>query len=129
MANQHGGYRAPSNPAPVSGPGALSKRTDTPELRVSGLPYGENGAVNSAAASVQGGSAAPVAPAPAIVPLSAPTSRPDEPITAGAPFGPGPGPSRPQRQTRLTEMLSMLLGDDISGQIEELYLEAEAQGL
>ena len=28
MANGRGGYRQPSNPAPVSGPGALSKRTD-----------------------------------------------------------------------------------------------------
>jgi len=27
---------------------------------------------------------------PAPIPLSAPTQRPDEPITAGAPFGPGP---------------------------------------
>ena len=39
-----GGYRAPSNPAPVSGPGALSQRTDggatQPATYISGLPYG-----------------------------------------------------------------------------------------
>lgn len=35
----------------------------------------------------------PVArPRPPLVPLSEPSQRPDEPITAGAPFGPGPGP-------------------------------------
>ena len=28
MANGHGGQRTPANPAPVSGPGALSARTD-----------------------------------------------------------------------------------------------------
>ena len=29
---------------------------------------------------------------PQAVPLDAPTQRPDEPVTAGAPVGPGPGP-------------------------------------
>jgi len=29
---------------------------------------------------------------PQITPLDAPTERPDEPVTAGAPSGPGPGP-------------------------------------
>ena len=28
MAEQHGGKRTPRNPAPVSGPGRLSRRTD-----------------------------------------------------------------------------------------------------
>ena len=42
-----GGYQAPTNPAPVSGPGALSQRTDggpadsQAAQYVSGLPYGE----------------------------------------------------------------------------------------
>jgi hypothetical protein len=31
-------------------------------------------------------------PLPPLTPLTAPTSRPQEPITAGAPFGPGPNP-------------------------------------
>lgn len=30
---------------------------------------------------------------PAVIPLSAPSQRPDEPLTAGLPIGPGPGPS------------------------------------
>ena len=32
---------------------------------------------------------------PTPVPLNAPTAFPDEPVTAGAPFGPGPGASNP----------------------------------
>jgi len=40
-----GGYREPSNPAPVSGPGALSQRTDGGPTQgakyISGLPYGQ----------------------------------------------------------------------------------------
>lgn len=31
-------------------------------------------------------------PLPEVVPLDAPTARPDEPLTAGLPSGPGPGP-------------------------------------
>lgn len=84
MANGHGGYRQPTNPAPVSGPGALSRRTDGPM----------HGPVPGAAAP--GGAEAQVAPGPdlsSLVPLDAPSGRPEEPITAGVPFGPGAGPS------------------------------------
>lgn len=104
MANGHGGSRVPSNPAPVSGPGALSQRTDGQAARyMSGGQYGEGQEMmelqTSAPMSEQsspaprarsGGRAAP-APQQSITPLFAPTERPDEPITAGAPFGPGPG--------------------------------------
>jgi hypothetical protein len=42
---QQGGYRKPTNPAPVSGPGSLSQRTDggptQPAKYISGLPYGQ----------------------------------------------------------------------------------------
>ena len=42
---EQGGYRKPNNPAPVSGPGALSQRTDggptQPATYISGLPQGE----------------------------------------------------------------------------------------
>ena len=96
MANGHGGYRRPENPAPVSGPGKMSKRTDgfgqpkpaqTPK-KVTGLPYGENKQVNETAA------AAPMSAAPnplsMLPPINAPTAYPDEPITSGVPVGPGP---------------------------------------
>ena len=42
MAEQQGGYRRPSSPAPVSGPGALSRRTDGQGARyMAGGEYGE----------------------------------------------------------------------------------------
>lgn len=92
-----GGYQAPTNPAPTSGPGALSQRTDggptdtQAAQYVSGLPYGEGQALMATQQSADM-SAAPQAPASApIVPLNAPTQRPDEPVTAGADAGPGPG--------------------------------------
>ena len=83
MANGHGGYREPANPAPVSGPGALSRRTDG---QMKGPVPG----------TTAPGGAPPVAPGPDLSnmsPFSAPTQNPDEPIMAGAPGGPGPGPA------------------------------------
>lgn len=89
MAEGWGGYREPTNAAPVSGPGALSQRTDGPM----------RGPVPGAAAP--GETSASAAPGPdlsQIVPFGAPSTRPEEPITAGAPFGAGPGPSFSQAQ-------------------------------
>jgi len=100
-----GGYQKPSNPAPVSGPGSLSKRTDGgPQARAQ-LPdaaYGEQKQfqADQAGAPMQG---APAAPSPGqveqaqtrapidVTGFGAPSQRPDEPVTAGAQLGAGPG--------------------------------------
>jgi hypothetical protein len=105
MAEGHGGMRRPSNPAPVSGPGALSQRTDGQGARyMAGGEYGEGQEMMDLQTSApmskteapaarprasRGQAAAAEIARP--TPLFAPTERPDEPITAGAPFGPGPG--------------------------------------
>lgn len=93
---QHGGYRKPANPAPVSGPGALSQRTDggpadTQAAKyVSGLPYGEGQALmDIQSAAPMAAAAETPQPAP-IVPIHAPTQRVDEPVTHGANAGAGP---------------------------------------
>lgn len=91
-----GGYQKPSRPAPVSGPGALSRRTDgggagQGQQRLANAAYGEQKAFSE----IQGGALmaqAERSPMPQVTPLSAPTQRPEEPVTAGAPAGPGPGP-------------------------------------
>lgn len=100
MADGHGGYRRPSNPAPVSGPGRHSRRTDgRPEVRdLPNAKYGEAqdfreiqsgapmGNPSTSAAAVQG--SAPVAMP---TPLGAPTTMPGQPVTSGADAGPGAG--------------------------------------
>jgi hypothetical protein len=105
MAENRGGYRKPENPAPVSGPGKLSQRTDggpadtrQAQRRVTGMGYGENKDLNEvqAMAPLAAAPAAPsipsVMPAPQTpVPLTEATQRPNEPLTAGLPFGPGVG--------------------------------------
>lgn len=109
---QWGGKRTPRNPAPVSGPGQLSRRTDggpqQVQTRMSGMAYGENMEFEAMQASAPM-SASPTAMSPGArqrrasaagrqaggmgaTPLFSPTQRPDEPVTAGAPFGPGDGP-------------------------------------
>lgn len=98
----HGGYRRPSNPAPVGMPGALSRRTDggpgQPVRAPSGGKYGDRQALEQlqqaapVGASPGGDVATPAAQQlPQVTPFSAPTQQPDVPVTAGAASGPGPG--------------------------------------
>ena len=104
-----GGYRAPNNPAPVSGPGAMSARTDGGHQAIAQLAnakYGEQSAFRQIqqGAPVASGVQPHAGPPPSAfaqaagggggtqpVPFSAPTQRPGEPVTAGAASGAGPG--------------------------------------
>ena len=110
MAEQHGGKRTPRNPAPVSGPGKLSRRTDGGPAQVNtemtGMGYGENQDFNdmqsSAPMAASGGGVGAKAPTgpppsggvPSNSPLFSESRRPEEPVTAGASFGPGAGASK-----------------------------------
>lgn len=112
---QHGGYRRPSSPAPVSGPGAMSKRTDgrQPVRQLPNAKYGEGAAFEQAQAAAPmsgdlgggmptgGGGMGP--DLSGIVPMGAESQFPDQPITAGLSGGPGGGPMVPNRPSPLTE--------------------------
>lgn len=108
MANGHGGPRTPNSPAPVSGPGALSKRTDggpgaKQPLRVptggaygdatqlqqteQGAPMGASGGGDAPAPGLLAGMSIPSGPG-----LGAPSQMPGVPVTDGAASGPGAGP-------------------------------------
>jgi hypothetical protein len=127
-----GGYRKPENPAPISGPGALSQRTDggptQPAKYISGLPYGEGQATydqQTAAPMASGSTPQPAMQLPEPTPLMAPSERPDEPITAGIDIGPGPGSEvmmdRPNQAYTLTQTLQQLIKYDPSGDTEMIY--------
>ena len=131
MANGHGGYRRPTQPAAVSGPGKFSRRTDggpQPVRDLADARYGENKAYVEAqqAAPMSGGGGIPEAAVPpvsglpdlsGIVPFGAPSQRPEEPVTAGTPFGPGggstanlgPGNLTPEQAARLQSYLPVLI--------------------
>jgi hypothetical protein len=127
-----GGYRAPSNPAAISGPGALSQRTDggpTQGARyVSGLPYGQGQQTysNQVAAPMAGNpmtsDSMPAMEMP--TELMAPTQRPNEPITAGIDIGDGPGSeimNLPNTQQPISTIMRKIAQFDPSGEAELIY--------
>ena len=124
MAEQQGGYRRPSNPAPVSGPGRMSRRTDGQgAMYISGGEYGEGQEMMDlqTSAPMSREDRQPQTPRPRrgnpamgmdsraqVTPLFAPSEAPDEPITAGAPFGPGPGPASALQMSRPVNNLEVV---------------------
>jgi hypothetical protein len=113
----------------VSGVGAKAKRTDLDRARkiqreakiqnASGGGYGQRAELTSLASGApmpQGPKAAPVpqlAPRQAMPPIPSvgifePTQRPDEPITAGAAGGVGPGPEVLQTPVTAPNQLAVL---------------------
>lgn len=79
-----------------SGPGKFAKRTDMQGAkRLPNAAYGEQKQFQAeqAGAPMAKSSAPQRNPMADIVPLTAPTRRPNEPVTAGVDSGPGPGSS------------------------------------
>lgn len=138
-----GGYQAPRNPATFSGVGAYSQRTDGGIMdsktqgapRITGQAYGENKELNAIQSS------APLAASPVsipttpldpnairglinqagITPLSAPTQRPDEPVTFGSPFGDGAGPEVLEGVIPVIDNDDVVPTDNVAQQIREAY--------
>lgn len=123
--------------AAISGPGAFSQRTDAPGQPIRDLPnpdYGEQTAFRdqqkaAPLAAADGGPApseAQAMSAPAsspepmpssqpLPPLFGPSQRPDEPITAGAPMGPGPNQIGPGPNGRTPYPISSQLQEYAAG--------------
>lgn len=138
-----GGYRQPNNPAPVSGPGMLSKRTDggategmtAPATQapkyMAGLGYGKGGNMEQQSGAAMQGNDIPATPAP-MVSLMAPTQRPNEPVTAGIDLGAGPGSEAiitpPQQQSDIRATLQKAMQYDNSGDLELIYRQIADSG-
>lgn len=158
MANGHGGSRPPAHPAAVSGPGAHSQRTDGgPAQVISAAPdqaYGDMKAQQDAQRVAPMAGATPMPPAaptgapqgapadgaqmPQYTggPFTGPSTRPGEPVTHGAPIGPGAGtealnlPAVPQPSAgtgQMTQMLQRLSATDTTGIIGQLMQAAQAR--
>lgn len=150
MSNGHGGHRTPHNPAPASGPGRLSKRTDGGPgqklMAPTGMNYGDHKALmdqerTSAMSQVSTPPSINVpsaAPGPAAQggatppPFGAPTQRPNEPITAGVDIGPGPGAMPPPPASQpgngsMTALLQSLAATDTTGVLGQLMQSAAAR--
>lgn len=122
-----GGYQQPNNPAPVSGPGSLSQRTDgsptQPATYIPGLPYGQGQQTydNQIKEPMQGN------PFPSmggvnVVPLDAPTMFPEEPGTAGIDAGPGVGSEAmmdlPRYKSNPRDTIAKVAMFDDTGEVE-----------
>ncbi len=129
---QQGGYRKPNNPAPVSGPGSLSQRTDggptQPATYISGLPQGEGQATydQQVAAPMMGAvKMEDIEGANVTTDLSAPTEFPNEPIHHGASWGDSPT-INPNSLGSIsgsnpTNIVYRMMSYDTSGKLEALY--------
>ena len=117
---------------PVSGPGALSQRSDTQAITTpTGMPYGEAGALRAA----QQAAPLPATPTPNVIDLAAPSQRANEPVTAGADAGPGPDssilrqPGPPATGGALSQLIARAAAADTSGQLQQLLIAAQQRGL
>jgi hypothetical protein len=139
-----GGYQPPARPAAVSGPGAASARTDggQPMATMPDAQYGEEKTFHDqqagaplASAGPPTGPGGPAGPMP--VGLDQPSQYPDEPVTAGAASGPGPGPEALARNFAtpqatygsLTELLQGLTASDVTGAMAALVTKSLELGL
>jgi hypothetical protein len=127
--------------AEISGPGKQSKRTDLGVLKQStkpmpttqpvqsytGGPYGNNQAMAMQQSGAPlAGNPMPVMPEmPPMVGLDAPTQFPDEPLSAGANYGEGPGLDtsaiRGASQPNIREAVYRAMQFDPSGELEAIY--------
>lgn len=147
-----GGYQKPKNPAPYSGPGKFSRRTDggpgdtrQAAQDMGSQSYGDGvdmaalqtSAPLSATGSMNGvepgAAASPQTALPPIIPLDAPTQRTDEPITSGIDRGPGPGSGviamRSPTQEKTSDVLAKMLPYDTDGSISVLYQQLLSRGM
>jgi hypothetical protein len=156
MADGHGGARTPAKPAPASGPGRLSQRTDggpaqkmremTDQPYVDATQYAQQQAgapmaatpgLPSVAPSQVGAAAQAAPPQPTVQPdFGRPTEMPNTPITDGAPIGPGQGAlalpvsglnARPDGY--VTQTLKALSARDATGVLAALLDSASIRGV
>lgn len=134
MAENRGGFRptAPqNNPANVSATGGNGQSGTQPARYISGLPYGEGQATMEQQQSAPMAGPTPTPSLPPITPLTAPTERPNEPISAGMDFGPGPGTEALNlpRERSLSEILASMIDIDPTGDVQALYNDVVSRGL
>jgi hypothetical protein len=140
MAERRGGYRptAPQNNpniiSPLGGNGQSGRNAGTFQgpKEMTGGAYGEASELRGLqqGALMAGERSRPMAP---VTPLLAPTERPDEPLTAGMSFGPGPGPevlNLPQLQQRsFSQIIADITRNDDTGDMNALLEYLTDRGL
>ena len=123
--------------AGAAGPGKFSKRTDLPSqyygegVETAAVKSGAPLAATRGVADNVGGR--PSNPPTPVTELFAPTTRPEEPVTAGIDMGAGPGSAvlgmqSPLSQRKMSDILAQMIPYDSTGDIAILYQQALARG-
>jgi hypothetical protein len=141
MAENRGGMRptAPqNNPANISATGGAGQSGTQAARYIPGLPYGQGQTTMSQQMAAPMAGPNPSAPAspfgemmPSVTPLTAPTERPNEPITSGMDFGAGPGSEvlNLPRERSLSQTLESMIEFDTTGEVQTLYDFVVSRGL
>lgn len=134
-----GGYQQPSNPAPVSGPGAMSQRTDGGPADTQAPMIAPGGAYGDRTDMLDLQSSAPMEAAPPMpaaapvspVPFTEASQRPSEPLTTGVDIGPGAGSEilggTPQLYN-LSNVLRSMVNNDPTGEVAAFLDLAQRNG-
>ena len=126
--------------AGAAGPGKFSKRTDLPSeyygegVETSAIKSGASLASTRGVADNVGGRPAGAPSVAPVTELYAPTTRPDEPVTAGINMGAGPGAEAlgmqaAQGSQKLSDILAKMLPYDTTGEVGIMYQNALVRGL
>lgn len=135
--NQNSGGMRPTapqnNPANISATGGNGQSGNGTQAAryIPGLPYGQGQATMAQQTSAPMAGPTAMPGLPQVTPLTAPTERPQEPVTAGMDFGDGPGSEAlnvPQERP-LSEVLAAMLEFDSSGDVQAIYDFAVSRGL
>lgn len=134
-----GGFRptAPqNNPMNVSATGGNGQSGTQAATYIPGMAYGEGQAtMQQQQAAPMAGSSKPVdslgAMLAPVTSLTAPTERPNEPITTGMDFGAGAGSEvlNLPRERSLSEVLASMIDVDPTGEVQDLYNFVVSRGL
>jgi len=141
MAENRGGMRptAPQNNlANISATGGAGQSGTQAAKYIPGLAYGQGQTTMNQQMAAPMAGPNPTAPAspfnkmmPSVTPLTAPTERPNEPLTTGMDFGAGPGSEALNlpRERSLSQTLESMIEFDTTGEVQTLYDFVVSRGL
>ena len=125
--DNRGGYRptAPQNsPMNISATGGNGQSGTQAARYIPGLPYGEGQQTYATQVAAPMAGPSPIEGLPPVVGLTEPTQRPEEPITAGVDFGPGPNSTvinLPNTQPTVLSILRQIAQNDPSGETDLIF--------
>lgn len=130
-----GGYRptAPQNsPMNISATGGNGQNGTQAARYIPGLPYGQGEQTYATQLAAPMAGPSPIEGLMPVTGITAPTQRPEEPITAGVDFGPGPNSTvinLPNTQPTVLSILRQIAQNDPSGETDLIFQSMVDKGI